>query len=204
MGGRDALCDGCTGNPSCPDRVCGGIDRLGRVTAGDAAAWCDPARRCLMFDPDDLDPVTAAYHEAGHAFLAHRLGGRVVAVTIEDEDGALMGRTTVHWRDLDAPERRRCSGLVALAGPVAEVLWRGDIARLATLSAWRADWQEVQAALLAQVRGGGPAALLQRWLVQVRRELDGPGGWEQLCRIADALAAHGTLDEDLLAEVLDG
>lgn len=157
-----------------------------------------------MFDPDDLDPVTAAYHEAGHAFLAHRLGGRVVAVTIEDEDGALMGRTTVHWGDLDAPERRRCSALVALAGPVAEARWRGDVERLAALSAWRTDWQEVQAALLAHARGGDPAALLQRWLVQVRRHLDDPHGWEQLCRLADALAAHGTLDEGLLAEVFDG
>ena len=100
-----------------------------------------------MFDPDDLDSVTAAYHEAGHAFIAHRLGGHVVAVTIEDEYGALMGRTTVQWRGLDARGRRRCSALVALAGPVAEARWRGDVELLAVLSAWRADWQEVQAAL---------------------------------------------------------
>jgi hypothetical protein len=157
-----------------------------------------------MFDPDDLDPVTAAYHEAGHAFLAHRLGGHVVAVTIEDEDGGLMGRTTVHWRDLDVQERRRCSALVALAGPVAEARWRGDAELLAALSAWRADWQEVQAALSAAARGGDQPQLLQRWLARVRREIDDPDGWEQICRLADALEAHGTLDEGLLAEVFAG
>ena len=156
-----------------------------------------------MFDPDDLDPVTAAYHEAGHAFLAHRLGGRVVEVTIEDEDGALMGRTTVHWQGLDAAARRRCSALVALAGPVAEARWRGDVDLLATLSAWRADWQEVQAALQRAAAPAEHAQQLQRWLREVRREFDDPDSWEQVCRLADALAAHGTLDEDLLGDVFD-
>lgn len=157
-----------------------------------------------MFDPADLDPVTAAYHEAGHAYLAHRLGGLVVAVTIEDEDGELMGRTTVHWRSGDANERRRRSALVALAGPVAEARWRGDVELLAALSAWRADWQEAQAALRASAPAAEQPALLQRWLREVRDELDDPDGWERLCRIADALEAHGTLDEDLLADVFDG
>ena len=35
-----------------------------------------------MFDPDDLDDETAAYHEAGHALVAHLLGGEVVQCTI--------------------------------------------------------------------------------------------------------------------------
>ena len=41
-----------------------------------------------MFDPEDLDPTTASYHEAGHVLMAHLLGGRVVGASIERIDGA--------------------------------------------------------------------------------------------------------------------
>lgn len=153
-----------------------------------------------MFDPD-LDPAIACYHEAGHAYLAHRLGGRVVTVTIEHEDDGVMGRTTVHWRDGDAAERRRRSALVALAGPVAEALWRGELESLRELTAWRADFREVQQALRVEGPPAAQAAQLHRWLASVREELDDPDGWERLCRIADQLEAHGTLDEDLLGDV---
>lgn len=154
-----------------------------------------------MFDPD-LDPAIACYHEAGHAYLAHRLGGRVVAVTIEAEDDGVMGRTTVHWRVRDEAERRRCVALAALAGPVAEARFRGELSSLRELTAWRADFREVQQALRAEGPPATHAALLQRWLLRVRQELDDPDGWERLCRIADQLEAHGTLDEDLLGDVL--
>ena len=79
-----------------------------------------------MFDPSDLDTITGAYHEAGHVVMAHMLGGEVVHVTIENDDDELLGLTTVRWRKSDDAERRRCSALVALAGPVAETRWRGE------------------------------------------------------------------------------
>lgn len=155
-----------------------------------------------MFAPDDLEPETAAYHEAGHAFFAHRLGGRVLEVTIEGDDGVCSGRTSVQWRGLSRREHGRRSALVALGGPVAEAIWLGDFAVLSALSAWRADWREVEAGLALYAPAGEAAALLQRWLTEVRRELADPAAWEQLCRIADALSAHGTLDADLFAEAV--
>jgi hypothetical protein len=92
--------------------------------------------------------------------------------------------------------------MAALAGPVAEARFRGDLESLTELSAWRADFREVQRALRAEGPPATHAALLQRWLLRVRQELDDPDGWERLCRIADQLEAHGTLDEDLLGDVL--
>ena len=73
-----------------------------------------------MFDPEDLDPVTASYHEAGHVLMAHLLGGRVVGASIEPDEDELMGQTAVEWSGVDALERARRSAMVALAGPVAE------------------------------------------------------------------------------------
>lgn len=157
-----------------------------------------------MFDPDDLDPVTAAYHEAGHALVAHRLGGRVVLVTIEDEDGAVHGKTTVHWQVAEPRERARRIGLAALGGPLAEARHRGHIDAPEVFTAWAADWRAVQQALAKHVVPGAPtAALLARWVAEVSAWLADDDVWEQLCRIADALEAHGTLDEDLLADALD-
>lgn len=158
-----------------------------------------------MFDPDDLDDETAAYHEAGHALVAHLLGGEVVQCTIEDEDGDLHGSTTVRWRLADPVERARRIGLSALGGPIAEARFRGDVDVLESLAAWEDDWRQAQQALAAA--GAGPAQqkqLLGRWVREVGALFADEDTWERLCRVADALAAHGTLDEDLFVDAADG
>ena len=99
-------------------------------------------------------------------------------------------------------ERQRCSALVALAGPLAEARWRGETITLDAFLAWRGDWLEVQQALTSQAKDGDPTKLLHQWLAEVRQQFDDPLVWEILCRIADALEAHATLDEDLLDDVL--
>jgi hypothetical protein len=155
-----------------------------------------------VFDRTDLDLPTAAYHEAGHVLIAHLLGGKVVHVTLESEDDAVAGLTTVRWHNHNESERQRCSALAALAGPMAEARWRGEAIALDAFTAWRGDWHEVQRALTSHVQTGDPTKLLHQWLAEVRQQFDDPLVWEVLCRIADALEAHGTLDDDLLDDVL--
>ena len=159
------------------------------------------ARRVTVREMAPDHDVDAAYHEAGHAFLAHCLGGRVLEVSLEPDDDDQQGRTSVAWPRAPRSEQQRRSALVALAGPVAELHFRGELDQLDTLSAWRADWREVQQALAAQ-RVQDPQRLLRRWLAEVRAMLCEPAAWERLCRLADALEAHGTLDADLLEELL--
>ena len=154
-----------------------------------------------MFDPDDLDPATASYHEAGHVLMAHLLGGRVVGASIEHEDADWMGQTAVEWTGVDPVERARRSAMVALAGPVAEAWWRGEATVVDALTAWRADWEEVERALLV-VPPSDRAATLRSWLADVRFELLNDVAWEHVCRVADMLEAHGTLDETLVADAL--
>ena len=154
-----------------------------------------------MFDPDDLDPATASYHEAGHVLMAHLLGGRVVGASIEHEDADWMGQTAVEWTCVDPVERARRSAMVALAGPVAEAWWRGEASVVDALTAWRADWEEVERALLV-VPPSDRAATLRSWLADVRFELLNDVAWEHVCRVADMLEAHGTLDETLVEDAL--
>ena len=154
-----------------------------------------------MFDPDDLDPVTASYHEAGHVLMAHLLGGRVVGASIEPDEDEWMGQTSVQWSGVDALGRARRSAMVALAGPVAEAWWRGEARALDALTSWRADWQEVDRALLV-VPAEDRAATLRGWLSDVRAELLNDVAWEHVCRVADMLEAHGTLDQTLVEDAL--
>ncbi len=154
-----------------------------------------------MFDPDDLDPATASYHEAGHVLMAHLLGGRVVGASIEHEDAEWMGQTAVEWTGVDPVERARRSAMVALAGPVAEAWWRGEATVVDALTAWRADWEEVERALLV-VPPSDRASTLRTWLADVRFDLLNDVAWEHVCRVADMLEAHGTLDETLVEDAL--
>ena len=155
-----------------------------------------------MFNPNDLDAATAAYHEAGHVLMAHLLGGHVVHVTLESEDDDIAGLTTVRWGRHSESERHRCTALAALAGPLAEARWRGEALALDAFTAWRADWNEVQQAMAAQPENIDRTRLLHQWLAEVHEQLEDPLVWEVLCRVADALEAHESLDDDLLDDVL--
>ena len=66
---------------------------------------------------------------------------------------------------------------------------------------WRADWQEVERALLVLPEGERDQTL-RGWIVDVRFELLNEVAWEHVCRVADMLEAHGTLDETLVEDAL--
>lgn len=154
-----------------------------------------------MFDPEDLDPVTASYHEAGHVLMAHLLGGRVVTASIETEEDDWMGHTAVEWSHADPIEHARRSAMVALAGPIAEAHWSGSATLLDALTSWRGDWLEVERAL-AIVPVDERDVTLRGWLADTRFELTNDVAWEHVCRVADMLEAHGTLDETLVEDAL--
>lgn len=150
----------------------------------------------------DLDDAAAAYHEAGHVLIAHLLGGHVVESSIESEFDGHRGHTAVEWQRVDDAEFGACSALVALAGPVAETLWSGDEPDQDVLAAWQRDQDEVEAALVRSVEEDAREATRRAWIEQVVERLRDDVTWERLCRIADHLEAHGSLDRTLLEDVL--
>ncbi|MGA1606440.1 MAG: hypothetical protein ACO4CT_05615 [Planctomycetota bacterium] len=149
-------------------------------------------------------PDAKAWHEAGHALVAHLLGGRVMHVTLEPDDEDQDGEVAVAWPRA-AGGLAPLSGRVALAGAVAELVYLGDDPDLdpTTLSAWRGDWDE--ACRCAAQHEHDPErreALLRAWMADVHDLLAAPGHEELLARIADALDAHGTLDDVLFEDAL--
>lgn len=151
-----------------------------------------------------------ALHEAAHALVAHLVGARVVWVTLESDREGHEGHVEVDWACVSAGPRElaRLSAMVALAGPVAELHGRGAelLEDPSVLSSWRGDWQEARASL-SRIEGVERVeSELEQRLLELVGELHAlfadPRTDERLARVADALEAHGALDENLLADVL--
>ena len=148
-------------------------------------------------------PLTEAWHEAGHALAAHLLGARVVLVTLESELDGHGGHVEVDWTDV--AEHVRGSAMVALAGPVAELVYRGEelLDDPQVWAAWRADWDAAEACL--EELESEPALreeLRRALLAELQAAFGDPHMSERLARIADALDAHETLDSGLFADAL--
>ncbi len=89
---------------------------------------------------------TTAYHEAGHAFAAVKLGAHVRRVTItpEFDDGPRRyGDTQIEWdhAEISAKEMTQRSVLVALAGPIAEMIYSGEPYHPGFVPEWSSDWK---------------------------------------------------------------
>ena len=149
-----------------------------------------------------------AWHEAGHALAAHLLGGLVREVSLESEMDGLEGHVAVEWSSTGEADEARRFAAVALAGPVAELVYRGEdvLEDPGVLTAWGGDWEEADAQL--ERLHAGPEGRAQRDAARrtILRELhgffDAPHHYESLARLADALEAHVTLDDVLFMDAL--
>ena len=156
-----------------------------------------------------MTPYPEAWHEAGHAVIAHCLGGEVQQLSLEPDEAGRGGEASVRWVGMTASERLRCTVAVALAGPLAELQLRDegaledDALLLSLRRAWGADWAEAEAGLARLERDPERREeLLQGLLADVRELLSRGDVQERVLRVADMLDAHGTLDAALFEETL--
>lgn len=135
--------------------------------------------------------------------LAYALGGRVREVTLETDLDEASGLTSIDWTALAPHARVAASACCALGGPLAELAFEGRAAELTLerLASWRADWNEVERALdVLEVRGEERETTLRAWIADAKRCFADVHFVERVARVADALAAHGTLDETLFED----
>ena len=111
-----------------------------------------------------MDELTA-WHESGHAFMAICLGATVHSVTIDpdrDDGPERFGDAQIEWPPEPRTTRERLESLirVALAGPVAEMLYSGDPFHPGMVPEWAMDWQHAWQVAAALFAGGLLAALV--------------------------------------------
>lgn len=150
----------------------------------------------------------SAYHEAGHALLAVLMGAQVESVTIApdwDDGPERYADIRVKWPLDQFTERELLekSILVALAGPVAEMLHSGETFHPGLVTEWRADWQlawQTAAALIPAEQKR--MVYLEQKTASLFQLLDQETHWAALAAIVDLLLAHDTLDGDEVTDAI--
>ena len=147
-----------------------------------------------------------AFHEAGHVYAAFYVGAKVQSVTIDpdrDDGPERYGDTVVIWdrRRFSQQEMTQKGAWVALAGPVAEMIYQQKPFHPAGIAEWRQDWVTALECL------GHVSSIQQRFasLEQITIELfeafSQDCHWAVIGAIADNLLAHETLDQEMLDEI---
>ncbi len=153
-------------------------------------------------------PEVSAYHEAGHAFMAIYVGAQVQSVTIEpdrDDGPDRHAEIQVAWpRDQMTPrEFYERSVWVALAGPAAEMIYRGEPYHPGFVAEWAADWKlawNAASALVPTERQ--QLAYLEQATRHVYQLLNQDQHWAALATVADHLLAHETLEGEEVEDVV--
>jgi hypothetical protein len=136
-------------------------------------------------DTNKFDPV-AAYHEAGHAVIAHTLGVQVRNVSVDTDGGGVTKHRAIGGE---------CAILIGLAGPYAQ-------RRYAPKSRWRGrshmgfksgcDFDTV-VDLIYDMHGKGKVAEAYHRYVEARAEQLVLQHWKQIEHLSQLLMQHGTV-----------
>lgn len=150
----------------------------------------------------------SAYHEAGHALMAICVGAAVHQITIEPENDDGPDRFAdiqVIWPADPNGSREWCerSVRVALAGPVAEMIYRGEPWHPGFVAEWAADWKAAwEAAAVLHAAAKPRLRYLEQTTRQVHRFLSQDARWAALAALVDELLAHETLEGEQVHEVV--
>ena len=149
---------------------------------------------------------TAAYHEAGHAVIASILGGKVVSVSIESESPEVDGDAVVAWNRGGRNDHEVAVDdiRVALAGPIAEMVYAGEYDYLRIREEHAVDWQIALRSLRCLgLNTDREAALLQKTVAELYQTIRQDNIWSSIGDVADLLAVHETIEGDVVRKTVE-
>lgn len=168
----------------------------------------------------DDDETWTAYHEAGHAVVGYALGARIERVQLggeaDDELPERFGDCLVNWGRVSAEcsWQRQCELMTILAGPVAEMIYRGERLHPAHYGPWQGDWQQAWMHCPERKRKSDTEAsagstmlsktrFLEQIICELHDRMSDDQCWAGIAAVADELLAHEYLDEEQLAGTLE-
>lgn len=152
------------------------------------------------FDSAPEDEEWTNYHEAGHCVMAVVCGAIVERATIAPEQDGFHGIVDIHWpRDAKSVDMLS----VALAGPVAEMIYRGEPYHPGAVPEWAHDWQQAWRLCRALVRSDSDCMkFLENLTRKLHRQFTDDRWWGAISAVRDLLDAHDELEhEDIEYEV---
>lgn len=140
--------------------------------------------------------------------MAVYFGARVRQVTIapdRDDGPRRYGDTVVEWPLDDVSRKELCARmvLVALAGPVAEMIYRSEPLHPGFVGEWSSDWYEawdVAEALFSDEKRR--LRFLEQSVMQLKQLLSQDSVWAALAAIVDELEAHHLLEGPQVEEIV--
>lgn len=140
--------------------------------------------------------------------MAILLGARVRLVTIEpdwDDGPERFGEARIAWPLEQFTDRQLCESsiLVALAGPVAEMIHTGEPYHPGFVAEWSADWSEAwKAAAALHANERRRLTYLEQTTTQLYQTMKRDDHWAALAAIVDNLLAHETLEGEQVEEII--
>lgn len=155
-----------------------------------------------------MDEEEIAYHEAGHAVVAVWLGAELLHATLEpdwDDGPARDGDVAVRWHHHGFSQRELLERevLACLAGPAAEMVYRGEHLRITKMQQWAADWQFADELTSRLIPNAAKRQLFLESVVERLVELfDQPSFWMAIAETAEQLSAHQTIEGEVVVEIV--
>ena len=146
-------------------------------------------------EEDQLERTT--YHEAGHCVMAVLCGAKIERATIDPEEDGFHGLVDIHW-----PKKAEYMDLlaVALAGPVAEMIYTNEPYHPGLVPEWAHDWKQAWQICRPRSRNDIECLrLLEKTVAQLHKRFSTDHWWAAIAAISDLLATH----EDIEHEEID-
>ena len=158
---------------------------------------------------DDDEETLTAYHEAGHAVIGYALGAEIERIQLGGEaDDHLPNRygdCLVNWGRVnpDCSIQQQNELMTMLAGPVAEMIYRGEAFHPAHFGPWKGDWEQAwEHCRSSVVDPERRTRLLEELVRELYMRMSSDRCWAAIAAVADELLAHEYLEMDDLVDTL--
>ena len=138
------------------------------------------------------------YHEAGHCVMAVFKGAKVGRATIAPEEDGFHGFVEILW-----PRKSPMMDhvIVALSGPVAEMIYSGEPYHPGLVPEWTHDWKQAWCILRPQLRSDRDCLMqLEQLVAKLYRSFTSDSWWAATAAVSDLLEAHEEIGHEEIAE----